>query len=180
VNQAAVDIFTAAAGGGDPSAAPADLTASAPVAPDTWRFDVPADQWVLVRLGTAAAQATDVPFTSTIPLRTYVDDDDGHPVKVGDRVVGSIDSLEHGDIYRIDLAAGQTITVTATSPQGDVLFGVVAPGQRLVDGTFTDDSGLGLYGTDARSTYTAATTGTYQIVVGVNDYVATGYALEIK
>ncbi len=58
--------------------------------------------------------------------------------------------------------------------------GVVAPGQRLVEGAYTDDSGLGLYGTDARSIYTATAAGTYEIVVAVNDYVATGYALTVK
>jgi hypothetical protein len=180
VNQAAIDVFNATAAAGNPAAAPVDLTASPPVAPDTWHFAVPAHQWVLVRLATAGAQPVDVPFKSTIPVRTYVDSDDHKPINVGDRVVGTIDSLERADIYDINLAAGQTITITATSPQGDVFFGVVAPGQRLVDGAYTDDSGLGLYGTDARGPYTAPTTGTYEIVVGVNDYVSTGYALAVR
>jgi Trypsin-like peptidase domain len=180
VDQAAIDVFNAAAAASNPSAAPVDLTASPPLAPDTWHFAVPADQWLLVRLGPAAAQPADVPFMSTIPVRTYVDSDDHTPINVGDRVVGTIDSLERVDLYDINLNAGQTITVTATSPQGDVLFGVVAPGQRQVDGAYTDDSGLGLYGTDARATSTASAAGTYQIVVGVNDYVATGYALTVK
>jgi S1-C subfamily serine protease len=179
VNQAAIDVIDARSKAIDPSALPLDLSPSEPVAPDTWRFEVPADEWAFVLLGTASDAAADVPYTSTTPLRIIVDDDGDQPIKAGDRVLGTIDTLEQKDMYALDLAAGETVTITASSPQSDALFGVIAPGQLSTDGTFTDDSELGLYGMDAQSTFTAPAAGTYRILVSMNDYVATGYALEV-
>jgi hypothetical protein len=179
INQAALDLANAAAHTLDPSSPPIDLTPSGPAAPDTWRFHVPADEWAVVRVGTAANTAADVPFSATTPIRTYVDQDGNQPIAIGGRVLGAIDTLETNDTYLIDLAAGQHVSISASSPQGDVLFGVVAPGQKVTDGAFTDDSGLGLYGVDAHTIYTAPAAGTYRIVVATNDYVATGYALEV-
>lgn len=93
------------------------------------------------------------------------------PVSLGDHVIGRIDetdapSVHQGnsaDFYRIELGAGQQVTVTMISQTIDAYLLVVDPTGAVV--ASDDDSGGNL---DAQANFTAATAGLYTIV-------ATGY-----
>ena len=80
----------------------------------------------------------------------------------GTLVRGAFDFSGDEDVYDIDLVKGQTLKVIARSILGD-------PFIELWNGTDTvaedDDSGGGLWGTDAELVVVAPATGTYTMIV---------------
>lgn len=176
-NQEAVDAQATSGSGQDFH----DDKLDAPLSPGVFEFEVPADTYVLINVSTAVAEGATMAFTSNVPLGRYDDTDENHRLKVGDRVLGTIDPLEGGgDSYVVQLDAGEEIDIFAGSPTGDVGYEVRAPGQSTSDATYVDDSGLGLFGADARDTYKAEAAGLYRITVNSADGTGMGYVLEVQ
>lgn len=158
-----------------------DGEADEPVAPGVFEFEVPASTYAVILVGTRRPEGAHVTYTSNVALGRYDDVDDNQPLEAGDRVTGVIDPLEtHGDTYLIDLAEGDRIEIFAGSATGDVGYEVREPGQDRNDATYVDDSGLGLFGVDARDIYTAGTSGTHRLTVYSADGTGTGYVLEVQ
>lgn len=128
---------------------------------------VPADARAVITLQRASEDTpAEVSFISSIPVGVILDLDDPVILGVGDAVAASIEPLEYQDIYTIELVAGQSVTITAASPTGDMEFSVLAPGEKFGAETFyVDDSDLGLGGLDASGDFTAAIDGMHRIVV---------------
>lgn len=147
-------------------------------APGTFELALGAADDLEIVVVSAATATTDVSFTSSLPVFAYSDDDEGEPIRVGDSLDRRLQYVELTDTFRLDIAAGDRVTITVASPSSDMAFTVVAPGQSWNDGELVEDSDLGLFGTDARSTYRATTTGTHLIVVE-GDGVSTGYRITV-
>lgn len=155
--------------------------ADAPVAPGVFEFEVPAQTFAVIAVGTRVTEGAHMTYTSNVSLGRYDDVDDNEPLEIGERVTGVIDPLEeNGDTYLIDLAAGDQIEIFAGSATGDVGYEVSEPGQTGDDATSVDDSGLGLFGADARDLFTAETSGTHRLRVYSADGTGTQYVFEVQ
>ncbi len=105
-----------------------------------------------------------VTIASSHPLRKFVDPDDDLEVFPGDVVQGVLDVSGEVDVHRIVLQAGETVTVKVDGLFDPLLWidRIGNPGDALA---FDDNSGGGLFGTDALLDFTADESGEYLILV---------------
>ena len=114
---------------------------------------------------------------SNVRLRHFDDPDDDVLLAMGESYIGYVDFVADWDWYALDLAAGDTVTITASSLHVDTwLFILDAEGWDS-----DDDSGGGLNGTDSQLEYTAAEAGRLFIAVTDATGVGTGeYGLSVQ
>jgi hypothetical protein len=162
-----------------PSGASAEVLARE-VAPGRFEMPVDADQSALV---VVFMPLTDTPvtvdWTSDQPLFPLSAPVTEQRVKLGTTRDLLFSGFDTSVDLLVDLEAGQKIEINARSPQGDPAYEVVAPGIVLDHLTaalpdqagieYVEDTDDGLYGYDAKDTYTAKTAGTYRIRVYSND-----------
>ena len=91
---------------------------------------------------------------SNVRLRHFEDPDDDLQLALGESYIGYVDFVDDWDWYALDLNAGDTVTITASSLHVDTWLAVLHSEGFETD----DDSGGGLHGTDSRLEYTAANT----------------------
>lgn len=175
-NQAAIDLTTPP---GEVSFGPPE-EADAPVAPGVFEFEIPEQTYAVLFVGSERPGPVQMRYTSSVPLGRYDDTDDDRPVRIGRTLTGVLDSLEaRGDSFLLDLQEGDTVEIRAASATGDVGYTVRAPGGSPEDDVFVDDSDEGLFGVDARDTFTAERSGQHRIVVYSADGAATAYRLRV-
>lgn len=127
---------------------------------------------------TAVAEPVGVKVSADVDLSLFVDPDDGTVLKAGDSIEGALDFPGDRDVLLLDLVAGQTVTIVASSPRVDPLLEV----QPLGDdpGLVDDDSGRGAFGTDALIQLKASTPGTHTLMLSDSLLEATGgYAVSV-
>jgi len=104
-------------------------------------------------------------ITTNCELTPYQDPDDGRPISVGDTLVGNLDYPADYDWFELHLDAGQAVRISVDSvlidPYLDVDY-LWAPEDDVVS---DDDSGGGIFGTNAELVYEAPRTGDYFVVV---------------
>ena len=93
------------------------------------------------------------------------DVDDNSNVRVGETVVGNMDHPVDFDTFLITLKEGDIVDVVIDSMSIDPVLYVDFLGSRIAEIVSDDDSGGGILGTDAKITFQAPHTGSYQIVV---------------
>jgi len=116
---------------------------------------------------------------SSHPLTPYQDGLDGLAIAVGETVSGTIDYPWDMDFYLLELAAGQTVDVVVDSAMIDPYLTLDFYGARQEEVAEDDDSGGGLFGLNARLTYTAPHRGVYFVVVEDAEYEVGGYLLSV-
>ena len=104
---------------------------------------------------------TDYELSASFPLALLRDAEDGRVLMAGDRIVGALNLAGDEDIFTLQLAAGQSVQIAATSITSDTFLTVEGPGVSLFD----DDTGSGLLGTDAELTVGSENGGQYRVVV---------------
>lgn len=105
---------------------------------------------------------------SSVRLRHFDDPDDDLQLFLDESYIGYVDFVADWDWYALDLAKGDTVTVTASSLHVDTLLFILDSEGWDSD----DDSGGGVHGTDSRLDYTAADTG--RVFIGITDAPGTG------
>ena len=106
------------------------------------------------------------------------DPDDGRLLQRGRTYIGNMDFPADLDMFEIDLEAGETVTVRVETVNFDPDIALDAPDNEGDPLVYDDDSGGGLFGTDAELTFTAPTTDRYIIsVADVNLEQVGGYYL---
>ena len=124
---------------------------------------------------------SDFNLTSSIRLKPLRDPDDGQATVVGETVVGSIDFPSDIDWYSIQLDEGQTVRISADSVSVDTLLIVDFPNSTWDRVVSDDDSGGGLWSTNAEMVYRAPARGEYFIVVSdASDEATGGYYLSVE
>lgn len=118
-------------------------------------------------------------------LHPFVDPDDDSPITVGSQITGQIDYAGDVDIFRLQLAALDTVTLTVDSIAIDPILTIERLGSArsasdsaaIID----DDSGGGLFGVNAALVFTAPRDGEYLIIVeDSSQYDVGGYVLRVE
>jgi S1-C subfamily serine protease len=119
-------------------------------------------------------------------LHPFVDPDDHSPIKVGSQITGQIDYAGDVDVFRLQLAALDEVTLTVDSVAIDPYIsierlGAVSSNDGISDGISDDDSGGGLFGVNASLVFTAPRKGEYLVVVeDSSQYDVGGYVLHVE
>ncbi len=178
VNEAAVELG-AVEPSGDPDA-DADLPEpTAADGPGSWTFAVPEGEPLLVAVDSTDLGAVEVDVAVSEPFAVVSPFDDVQDIEVGDEVDGVVTALGESDTFAVDLEAGETVTITAAAPLGDVAFTAYLADDPDDLGEETDDGGGGVLDLDASSTLTAEVDGVYGIDVYQVDGYTTAYRLTV-
>jgi hypothetical protein len=108
----------------------------------------------------------DVRVRSNVDLTPWPDPDDGRVLVRESTITGNIDYPGDFDWHRVDLGKGQAVTIDVDAIAFDPILMIDGPEGlgylRAVD----DDSGGGLFGTNARIVFTAGEAGLFFVIVG--------------
>jgi len=177
-----------------------DEVAAREVAPGTFAFEVPAEQALDIHLEIAPeALPSELRWTSDQPLWALAEHVAVGTLTFGEPAEGVLGSYQYGAAYRIQLAEGQRVEVSASSPQGDVSVSITPPGYVSGDDEYDeydeydssegtddegaawfDDSGEGLYGLDVLEEFTASAAGTYDVWIENYESSPIAYRLVIR
>ena len=134
--------------------------------------------FVAVRLWAEGSGTVEV--SSSVDLVAYEDPDDGVRITVGESVMGVVDYPSNADAFSIALSEGETVAITVDAVLVDARVLVDFDGSTRVQGMADDDSGGGLFGTNARIVYRAPHEGEYFIRVrDARDSNVGGYILTV-
>ena len=123
----------------------------------------------------------DFTLRSSSALIPLADPDDGRRIDAGTTLAANLDYIGNVDFFEIELAQGQTITVTVDSANFDPEVLIDLPGNIDVELGYDDDSGRGFFGVNASLVFTAEETARYLIVVGdVTVSQAGGYFITVE
>ena len=151
-------------------------------APGTWSVVVPPGEpavLVVDRSGDEDGAIGEVEVETSLPLVAVAPDADVGDIAVGEEREGAVGTFHDADRYRIDLRAGEKVTITATSALSDMRWAVYAPGER-VPVRDVDDSGGGVLESDASGDLVATVGGTYEIEVSQRAGLGTEYRLSVE
>ena len=98
-------------------------------------------------------------------LVPYQDVDDRRQISVGQTILANVDYPFDFDYFEIELTEGDVLDITVDSALLDPLVKVDFPGATVAQVLSDDNSGGGLFGTNAKLTYRAPQTGTYSIII---------------
>ncbi len=106
-----------------------------------------------------------VSISANVPVTEWVDPDDGRVLERGETISGNADYAGDYDWYRIDLAAGETVTFDVDAIAFDPALMIDGPeGDGILD-AYDGDSGGGVFGTNPQITYTADEKGSFFVIV---------------
>jgi len=116
---------------------------------------------------------------SSHPLVPYEDPHDAGSLAVGGSVFGTIDYPMDTDYYLLPLQKGQTVEIVVDSTMIDPYLRVDYWGATGAEVATDDDSGGGLFGLNARLTYSAPQDDTYFVVIEDAESEFGGYVLSV-
>jgi len=116
---------------------------------------------------------------SSHPLVPYEDPHDAGSLAVGGNVFGTIDYPMDTDYYLLPLQKGQTVEIVVDSTMIDPYLRVDYWGATGAEVATDDDSGGGLFGLNARLTYSAPQDDTYFVVIEDAESEFGGYVLSV-
>ncbi len=110
--------------------------------------------------------AGEVRLRSNVDLTPWPDPDDGRVLARNSTITGNIDYPGDFDWHRVDLGKGQAITLDVDAITFDPVLMVDGPEGRGFLRAVDDDSGGGLFGSNARIVFTAGEAGSFFVIVG--------------
>ncbi len=119
-------------------------------------------------------------ISATHALTPVPDPDDQTDLRIGQAIQGSLDYPGDIDTYTIHLSSANKIQMETTSFALDTRLSIDFYGASYEEIIFDDDSGGGLFETDAQIIFRASRVREYFIVVDDNWYETGGYTLSIK
>ena len=143
--------------------------------------EIAADMPYLVEVWHGSAFREKYELASSAPLIPLVDPDDDVVLTIGDTHLGNFDLPTDTDVYKIDLDEGDTIEVMADSLSIDPYLSISYETARRAATYEDDDSGGGIFGTNATLIFRAPIKDTYDIEVSSAYYgdEVGGYFLNI-
>ncbi len=143
-------------------------------------FTVPAGRFGVVLAESLVGPEGALTYTSSVPLSSFPDGDNGVPLTIGTRHEGAIETFEALDTFTVDLAQGQALDVYLGAVAGDMVYWIYPVGGEPDEANIVDDSNEGLYGLDAHETFTAPAAGAYVIEVSTYESISVGYVLDAQ
>ena len=149
---------------------------------DEWKnLSIPDHGVYFLQVGQNGGEIVRCWLSSSARLQLLPDPDDGRELVKGSVIAGNLDHLRDVDWFSINMKEGGTVEVTTDSLNVDTVVRVRCRGCE--DNRFAqdDDSGGGLFGTNARVIYRADSDG--EFVIGVESYdghSGGGYFLSVK
>lgn len=135
----------------------------------------------VVEVSQPSTNENEFTLTSSYPLFAYLDPDDEQTLKVGDTVVGNMDVSDDNDYYLVDLKEGEVVKITVDSLSIDPAISIEYETAILKEVTTDDDSGGGIFGSNAQIIYKASKDDTYRFRVENYSYESVGsYFLKIE
>ena len=122
-----------------------------------------------------------IELSGTVTLTLLDDPDHGISVTRGETLFANVDRPGDLDWFVVELEAGETIEVEATSPNADLAL-IVGPIEAITgpEAVGSSDGAAGVLGTDARVAFTARSAGPHVVVVFDETQFGPGaYALTI-
>jgi tetratricopeptide (TPR) repeat protein len=113
-------------------------------------------------------------LTSSQPLLALPDPDDWRPLEIGATLAAEIDTPDDTDHYELELEAGALIEITVDSLGIDPHITLRYDSPSFEEVVSDDDSGGGIFGSNARLVYKAPKNGTYLLTVRNYGYGETG------
>jgi S1-C subfamily serine protease len=133
-----------------------------------------------VVIGQSTESVGEFHLRSNRGLILHGDMDDGVSVTIGQTVLGSMDYPGDLDYFTLELSEGDLINLTVDSIMLDPFLGVSYPEAADEQLVFDDDSGGGLFGSNAELTYRAPHSGSYFITIkDQRGYNIGGYTLKL-
>ncbi len=149
-----------------------------PISPGHWLVTVPPSTAASVTLAVIEDRPSQLNWTASPGLHTYVDRVVDQPLVLGEPVDGELDLLEGSATYVVDLEAGTAYQVSVASNENDPELTIVAPGETMTAGWLAADGG-GIYGFDVDEEFTAEVSGPHTVVVENYGGASMVYRLEI-
>jgi tetratricopeptide (TPR) repeat protein len=140
----------------------------------TLTFTVEEEIPYLVAVSQPSKNENTFSLTSSHPLLAFVDPDDWRPLEIGATLTAEIDTPDDTDYYELELAAGALIEIIVDSLSIDPHITLRYDSPSFEEVVSDDDSGGGLFGSNARLTYQAPKQGTYLLTVRNYGYSETG------
>lgn len=131
-------------------------------------------------LGHQSENPGDFQVRSDLSLTPYIDVDDGNDISIGQPVFANIDYPGDVDYFVIDLESGQVVDIMVDSVMIDPRVRVDFLGATGEEILTDDDSGDGLFGTNAKITYKAPHSGDYFVIVDEATPRFGGYILTVE
>lgn len=120
-------------------------------------------------------------LTSNRKLIPFRDIDDDKDIEFGQSVAGSLDHPFDFDYFNIELAEGDEIEILVDSLNVDPRVVIAFPGSTDEEEKYDDDSGEGIFGTNAKLEYTAPHSGSFVVIVIDSFLTETGgYFLSVE
>lgn len=143
------------------------------------QFTVQDQSLHFVRVAQPSVNPNGYVLTSTHPLTPYPDSNDLKELRIGATVIGTIDEPNDFDSYEIRLQKGETISVSVDSLMVDPTVAILIVSDTIRHTAFDDDSGGGIFDSNAHVVFRAPADDVYRILVfGYGEIGA--YVLEIE
>ncbi len=139
------------------------------------KVTVPDGQYIVL-IGSYESTPHDVTIRSGGIMRRIIESETSSVLSPNQITEGVYDWVFDSDRWSLELTEGDEVTITADGI-ADTFFSVTLDGDLVVA---DDDSGLGMFGTGSRATFTAEQSGTYQVEIGTFDAERTGYLVEVE
>ncbi len=160
----------------------ADGEISGSEASDQFTIGVNGPHYLLLIPATRKARSISVAVESNVSLVRHPEFTQGPLVKVGETRYGVIDFPDDVDIYRLVLSEGETVNVHVSGLMVDPILAIDLLDKPLPEEALLgdDNSGGGVFGTDAELTFRAPRRGTYALIVTDLSGDVGGYVLTIR
>jgi len=134
----------------------------------------------LVVVSQASTNKNRFSLRSSHPLGHYVDPDDGTILQLGKTTMASMELINDRDRFTIELTKDQLVQITVDALEIDPSITLDYQSDRLEQSVSDDDSGGGIFGSNAQLIYRAPEDGTYQLTVDNYEYAVGTYFITVE
>lgn len=146
----------------------------------TLTFTVEDEVPYLVEVSQASTNKNVFSLRGSHPLGHYVDPDDGTALQLGETTMASMELVHDRDRFELELTKDQVVQITVDALEIDPAITLDYQSDLLEQSVSDDDSGGGIFGSNAQLIYRVPEDGTYQLTVENYEYAVGTYFITIE